>query len=113
MVNLRKFLCITLASAALGATGAAQAAQPESYPSRPITVIVPFGAGGTADVVARVLAEKAGVQLGQPIVIDNRSGADGTIGAQAAARAKPDGSALLQLSTGHVILPSLRTDLPY
>jgi len=102
-----------LASAALATVCGPAAAGSETYPSRPISVIVPFAAGGTADLIARLLGEVAAGKLGQPIVIDNRSGGDGTIGAQIAARAKPDGYTLLQASTGHVILPSLRSDVGY
>lgn len=88
-------------------------AQPSDFPSHAVTVIVPFSAGGTADVLARVLAEKVGAELGRPVIVDNKSGGDGIIGAQAAARAKPDGYTLLQVSTAHVILPSLRQDISY
>ena len=111
----RRHACIALAfaAAALAAAGSPAAAHAETYPSRPITVIVPFAAGGTADLIARVLAEAAARQLGEPLIIDNRSGGDGTIGAQVAARAKPDGHTLLQISTGHVILPTLRSDAGY
>lgn len=110
MIHFRKFACALLAVTALAAgSAAAQAA----YPNRPITIIVPFAAGGTADVEARVLAERLAADLGQPVVIDNRSGGDGVIGAQAGARAKPDGYTVLQVSTAHVILPSLRPDIPY
>jgi tripartite-type tricarboxylate transporter receptor subunit TctC len=114
-VKSSRRVCIALAfaAAALATVGNTAAEQSESYPSKPITVIVPFAAGGTADLIARVLAEAAGRQLGQPLIIDNRSGGDGTIGAQLAARAKPDGYTLLQVSTGHVILPSLRSDVGY
>ncbi|VTU45318.1 Argininosuccinate lyase (plasmid) [Variovorax sp. SRS16] len=104
---------MALASAALATAASTTHAESTSYPTRPITVIVPFAAGGTADLIARILGEAAGRQLGQTLIIDNRSGGDGTIGAQLAARAKPDGYTLLQVSTGHVILPSLRSDVGY
>ena len=109
----RRQVCIALASAALATVCGTAAAKPDAYPARPVTVIVPFAAGGTADLIARLLGEVASGKLGQPIVIDNRSGGDGTIGAQIAARAKPDGYTLLQASTGHVILPILRSDVGY
>ena len=63
----------------------------QAYPSRPITMIVPFAAGGSADTIGRVMAERMRGSLGQPIIIENVSGADGSIGAGRAARARPDG----------------------
>ncbi len=88
------------------------AAQSTQYPTKPITLIVPYAAGGTGDVVARVFSEKVRTVLGQPLVIDNRAGAGGAIGAQAAARSKPDGYTILLMATAHVILPSLQ-QVPY
>jgi tripartite-type tricarboxylate transporter receptor subunit TctC len=113
MIAFRKPLTSVLAALGAALLACAAQAQPAAFPSRPVTVIVPFSAGGTADVLARVLAEKVGAELGQPVVVDNKSGGDGIIGAQAAARARPDGYTLLQVSTAHVILPSLRQDIPY
>lgn len=84
----------------------------DAFPSGPVKLLVPYGAGGVGDVVARIVGEKAGAELGQPIVIDNRSGANGIIGAQAAKQAKPDGYTLMLMATGHVILPSLQ-QVPY
>jgi len=84
----------------------------DAFPTGPVKLIVPYGAGGVGDVVARIVGEKAGADLGQPIVIDNRSGGNGIIGAQAAKQAKPDGYTLLLMATGHVILPSLQ-QVPY
>ncbi|MFN0302615.1 MAG: Bug family tripartite tricarboxylate transporter substrate binding protein [Burkholderiales bacterium] len=70
-------------------------AQTEAYPSRPFRILVPFPPGGSVDTVARLIAPKLGEGLGQPIVIDNRSGASGNIGTEQVARAKPDGYTLL------------------
>lgn len=67
----------------------------ENYPSRPITMIVPFGAGTTSDIVARSLGDAMSKELGQPIVVENKPGAGGTIGAELAANAKPDGYTLV------------------
>src|SRR5271165_7379174 len=67
----------------------------ESYPSRPVTLIVPYAAGGGVDAVARVIADSLGVRLGQKIIIENVTGAGGVIGTQRAARAQPDGYTLL------------------
>jgi tripartite-type tricarboxylate transporter receptor subunit TctC len=113
MPDLKKLMFAGLAAAAAILPGGALQAQSGAYPSRPITVIVPFAPGGSADVLARVLGERAGAELGQAVVVDNRSGGDGVIGAQAAARARPDGYTILQLSTAHAILPSLRANMPY
>ena len=85
----RKFLHLTAGAAALPA--ASRAAIAQSYPSRPITMIVPFAAGGTTDVVGRVLAQRMGRSLGHTIIIENVGGADGSIGTGRAARARPDG----------------------
>src|SRR3989344_4910359 len=79
-----------LAAACTGTTAFAQA-----YPNKPIKIVVPFAAGGATDVLARVLAEKMAVGLGQPMVIDNKPGAAGIIGTDAVAKAAPDGYTLL------------------
>jgi tripartite-type tricarboxylate transporter receptor subunit TctC len=85
-------------AAALG--HAHQAAMAQSWPARPVTMIVPFAAGTTSDIVARNLAQYIGDTLGQPVVIDNRGGAGGNIGAAAVARAAQDGYTLLLATTG-------------
>jgi tripartite-type tricarboxylate transporter receptor subunit TctC len=83
----------------LGACAVARAAAAEPYPSRPIKVIVPFAAGGPADTLARLAAQLVSTRVGQPLVIDNRPGAGGTIGAKAAAAAEPDGYTLMYANT--------------
>ena len=114
ITKLRKTACAAvLALTACFVVGGTAQAQPAPYPTKPITIIVPFGAGGTADVLARTLAEKIGAELGQSVIVDNRTGAGGVIGAQAAARSRPDGYTLLSISTAHVILPGLQKNLPY
>jgi tripartite-type tricarboxylate transporter receptor subunit TctC len=82
---------LQFAGAAAVAPAFPRIATAQSYPSRPITMIVPFAAGSSADVVARVLAERMKGALGQPIIVENVSGADGSIGVGRVARAKPDG----------------------
>jgi tripartite-type tricarboxylate transporter receptor subunit TctC len=77
-----------------------QAAMSQSWPARPVTMIVPFAAGTTSDIVARSMAQYISDTLGQPVVIDNRGGAGGNIGAAAIARAAPDGYSLLLATTG-------------
>jgi len=86
---------------------AAALAQP-AYPSRPVTLVVPYPPGGATDVVARVLAEKLGSSLGQPFIVENKSGAGGNLGARAAAQAKPDGYTFLVAAvTAHSISMTL------
>lgn len=89
----------------------AQAAQ--DFPSRPITLVVPFPAGGTPDILARILSESLAKRLGQPLIVENRAGASGNIGAQAVARAKPDGYTLLMCAFGCSVAPALYTPAPY
>ena len=77
-------------------------AVPQSFPTRPIAMIVPIAAGSSLDVFGRIIAERMAKSLGQPIIIENVSGADGTIGVSRAARAKPDGL-VISLATGRVL----------
>jgi tripartite-type tricarboxylate transporter receptor subunit TctC len=86
----------------------------QEYPTRAVTVIVPQAPGGTNDIVARVLAEALSQSLGQPFVVENRPGAGGNIGTQAAARAKPDGYTLLvTISSSQAINPALYKQIPF
>src|SRR5262249_24768689 len=85
----RQFLHLAVGAAALPALSSLATAQ--AYPSRPITMTVPFAPGGSTDVVARVLAERMKDVLGQPVIIENVAGANGSIGIGRAARARPDG----------------------
>lgn len=86
----------------------------QAYPSRPIHLVVPFPAGGPTDIVARPLAQKLSEQLGQPVIIDNRGGAGGSIGAAVVAQAAPDGYTLLMATVGtQAINTSLYARLPY
>src|SRR5258708_40107350 len=83
----RRFLHLAAGAAALPL----RSAWAQSYPSRPITVVVPFAAGGPTDTIARILGERMGRSLGQPLVIENTAGAGGTIARHRVARAAPDG----------------------
>jgi len=84
------------------------------YPARPIHLIVPFAPGGGNDTIARLVGDKLGAELGQPVVIDNRPGAGGVVGAEAAARAAPDGYTLFLGGVGsHAINPNLHAHLSY
>lgn len=104
----------TLAAAALLASGVGAAWAQDSYPSKAITMIVPFAAGGTTDILARIVGQAMTLDLGQSIIIENRPGAGGNIGAQQAARAKPDGYTVFMGTVGtHAINQSLYKKLPY
>lgn len=86
----------------------------QSFPSRPVTIVVPFPAGGALDTVARALAEEMRKTLGQPVVVDNKAGAGGTVGSAMAARATPDGYTILLGSVAtHAIAAGLYANLPY
>jgi tripartite-type tricarboxylate transporter receptor subunit TctC len=97
------------AAATLALAGTAQAA----YPERPITIVVPYAPGGAADALARVLAVRMGAKLGTSVVVDNRAGASGTIGAAHVAKAQPDGYTVLYDATPHSINPHLFQKMPY
>ena len=104
--------CLALVAAlpmALAATHAVAA----DFPDRPVSIVVPFPAGGTPDILARVLGEAVGKRLGQPVVVDNRAGAGGNIGAQAVMRAKPDGHTLLMCAFGCSVAPLIYKPAPY
>jgi tripartite-type tricarboxylate transporter receptor subunit TctC len=88
-------------------------AQAQSYPSRPIRYIVPQAPGGSSDTLARIVTQRAGEGLGQQLVVDNRPGATGIIGAEVVARANPDGYTLLQVATSHATNPAMQAKLPY
>jgi tripartite-type tricarboxylate transporter receptor subunit TctC len=102
---------LIFAIAALGVALADPAAA--EYPERPVTIIVPFAPGGANDVVARVIQQPLADALGQPIVIENRGGAGGSIGTGYAARQKPDGYTILMAATGYVVNPSLYDKVQY
>jgi tripartite-type tricarboxylate transporter receptor subunit TctC len=88
-------------------------AQAQDYPSKPIHIIVPFTAGSATDIVARLIGEKLNASWGQPVVVENRPGAGGTIGIAQTAKSDPDGYTLAVVSTGHVVNDVLYKDLPY
>ena len=101
-----------LAGSALGAAPQVQAQAP--YPAKPVRLIVPFPAGGATDLFARTLSQKLGEKLGQSLVVENRPGAGGTLGADLAAKASPDGyTLLLATSSTHSIGPNLNPRMPY
>jgi tripartite-type tricarboxylate transporter receptor subunit TctC len=87
--------------------------QAASYPERPVTIVVPFPAGGTPDIIARVLGEKAGADLGQAVIVENRGGAGGNIGMQYVSRAAADGYTLAMCAYSCAVAPSLYKPAPY
>lgn len=108
----RRFVLATLAAAACAMPFAASAA--DNYPSKVITIIVPFSAGGTTDILARVIAQDLTRQLGQSVVVDNRAGAGGNIGGALAARAPADGYTLFMGTVGtHAINAALYKKMPF
>ena len=101
---------VSILSLALAATGAFA----QAYPSKPIRLMVPFPPGGSTDIVARIVAQKLAAPLGQPLVIENRGGAGGTLGTAVAAKAAPDGYMLTVGTTStHVVAPSVYRKLDY
>ena len=113
------FTAVLSAAAALGFTASAlaqtaSAGAATAYPSRPIRMIVPFPAGGATDILARALSQKLGEKIGQTVVVDNRPGAGGTIGADAASKSPADGyTLLLATSSTHSIGPAINSKIPY
>ena len=108
MIRRSEFLATMLAAA-----GLAGGARAQSYLSRPIRMIVPWPPGQATDLAGRVLAQKLSEQLGQPVVAENRAGAGGTIGTDAAAKAAPDGYTILAASSGPVTTNPLMQRTPY
>src|SRR6187399_1891867 len=109
-ITLTGLFCV----AVLGLGGISRAAHAQEYPTRSITVVVPFPAGGPSDVVARIVTEQMGKILGQSMVIENVGGAGGTIGSARVAAAHPDGYTLLAGSMGsHVAAPVLTPNVKY
>jgi tripartite-type tricarboxylate transporter receptor subunit TctC len=102
-----------LMTIAVAAMFAASTAQAQSYPNKPIHIVVPFSPGSATDVTARALAQAMSKNLNQPVVVDNRPGAGGTIGAAQVARAAADGYTLLVHSSGHTVNPSIFANLGY
>lgn len=107
------FLAAIAVGCLVGSPLPASAQSPQSYPDRPIRLLVPFSPGGTADVLARIVAMRLGENTRQPVVIENRAGAGGTIATNLVAKAAGDGYTLLLGSPALVIGAALETNLPY
>src|SRR5688572_13626404 len=101
-------------AAALAAAGWVSSAPAQSYPARPVRIVVPFPAGGGVDATARTVGQKLSEQIGQPVVIDNRPGAAGTIGADHVSKSAPDGYTFLVAGPGAISVATLVfSKLPY
>lgn len=109
MTTKSRVLIVALAALCAGAAFA----QADAYPSRPITIVVPYPAGGTSDAQIRMIQAKLGKLLGQQVVVENKAGASGAIGAQYVARAKADGYTLLYPNTGVLIAPLVNEKAGY
>ena len=99
--------------AALALCAVHAGAQAQTWPTKPVRIIVPFTPGSGTDIMARTVSEKLSAQLGQPAVVENRPGAGGTIGAAQVAKAEPDGYTLLVHSSSYTVTPSTYGNLPY
>lgn len=108
---MKKHLFVVAATLLTVASAWAQA--PADYPNKIIKIIVPFTAGSATDIMARIVGERLGASMGQSIVVENRPGAGGTLGAAQVAKSDPDGYTLLVVSTGHVVNPALYDSLAY
>src|SRR3954453_12407813 len=105
MIKWRR-LALGLSAFALLKAADVAAAQTDSYPSRPVRLIVPFAAGGLNDVVARLVAPYLERAFGQPFIIDNRPAASGIVGTDATAKATPDGYTLLMVASSFTVIPA-------
>src|SRR5690606_15912789 len=100
--GMRKLICLSVIFACTGAVIQPALAQEAQYPNTPARIIVPFPPGGTADAMPRIVAEKLSPRWGQPVIIENKPGAGGNLGAEALSRAEPDGYTLMSSPLGPV-----------
>ncbi len=109
MKRLCLAVALALATFALHAGGAVA----QTYPNKPIRIVVPFVAGGAVDMLARMLGAKLSESLGQPVIVENRPGAGGNVAADAVAKSPPDGYTILQNTNGQAISPAIYRSLPF
>ena len=101
-------------AAALAASLPALPTQAQQYPSKPIRIVVPFAAGGTSDILARAIGPHLTTAWAQPVIVENRTGANGNVGADYVAKSAPDGYTMLLSDVGALsINPSVYTDMPF
>ncbi len=110
---MKRRVCSVLAVFALAVQVATGAIAADAYPHKPVRMIIPFGAGGSTDVLVRIVATRLSGVLGQQVVIDNRTGAGSLIGTEIAAKSNPDGYTLLATGTPFVIVPNLYKKVPF
>ncbi len=113
--STRRSVLVAAAALALAAAAPSAVAQPAAakFPTKPVTLVVPYAAGGGTDIVGRLVAQRLSDLWGQPVVVDNRTGANGVIGSSHVAKAAPDGHTLLLVVGSHAINPVLMKSLPY
>jgi tripartite-type tricarboxylate transporter receptor subunit TctC len=99
--------------AALAAGGAIHGAIAQTYPSGPVRIVIPYPPGGGTDILGRAIGQKLNERFGQPVVVDNRAGANGTVGAALVAKSPADGQSLLMVPAGYAANPALYKSLPY
>jgi tripartite-type tricarboxylate transporter receptor subunit TctC len=104
---------LALAAGLLAGMGVTAAGAADTYPNRPLRIIAPYGAGGAYDVIARIMGQKLGEQLGQQVVVDNRPGATGRIGMELGVKSTPDGYTLIVIGSSQTIAPSVHVNVPY
>jgi tripartite-type tricarboxylate transporter receptor subunit TctC len=111
-MQVRRCIIFKLIAVSLLA-GGALSVQAQSFPVKPLRIVVPFGAGGVADLTARTVAQKMSEGLGQSVVIDNRPGAGGIVAAELVAKSEPDGYTLLLMSNANAVSAGLFKTLPF
>src|SRR2546423_9436754 len=111
MTTRRRFLQLT--GAALAAPALPRIASAQRWPAKPIRAIIPFSPGSTIDIIGRIVVEPLSAALGQPIIVDNRAGAGGSIGTAVVAKAEPDGHTILINASAHSAAPAGYPHAPY